>query len=261
MKLSTFLSDIGRPVAFYPGLVKALGDRNESIFICQMAYWREKGENQDGWIYKDREEIESETSLTYKEQMNVRAGLKKKKLMVEKYVRSEHKMYYKIDWQGVNSIWEQFTNGQVPVDQRESGSLPTVISLNSNTENTTEILKDVEAVARRTSVFATLFQDNITMITPMLADSIQDIVVEFPDESWYAPAFKIAVEGNHRDLRYIRAVLKNWKEHHFGWSPQFKKNGNGKNGTTPKTLQKPSDEDSEWEKKYKAQRANAGHAA
>lgn len=143
MKLSDFLSDVGRPIAFYPSLVKALGDRNEAIFICQMSYWRGKGEGKDDWIYKSTEEIESETSLTYKEQKNVRDGLLKKGLLEERYARSEHTMYYRIVWDKVNETWEQFTIGQLPngrvaVAQREGGSLPLVNSLNSNTENTQE---------------------------------------------------------------------------------------------------------------------------
>ena len=143
MKLSDFLSDVGRPVAFYPSLVKALEDRNEAIFICQMAYWRGKGDNKDDWIYKTADEIEEETSLTYKEQINVRSGLKKKKLLKERYARTEHKMYFRVGWDEVNLIWEQFTDGhmpesKLPPSQKEGGSLPEVSSLNSITENTTE---------------------------------------------------------------------------------------------------------------------------
>lgn len=148
MKLSDFLSDVGRPVAFYPSLVKAMGDRNEAIFICQMAYWRGKEQNADGWIYKSSEEIETETSLTYKEQTNVREGLKEKNLLEERYARTEHKMYFKVNWDKVNEIWEHFTDGQVLSEAehmtagkvapspKSTGSLPTVSSLNSNTENT-----------------------------------------------------------------------------------------------------------------------------
>jgi hypothetical protein len=143
MKLSDFLTDIGRPVAFYPGLVKALGDRNEAIFICQMAYWRGKGDNKEGWIYKTSDQIEEETSLTYKEQTNVRAGLLKKGLLEEHYARTEHQMYYRVNWDAVNQIWEQFTNGQVPAGKeppspKSSGSLPAGGSLKGITEITTE---------------------------------------------------------------------------------------------------------------------------
>lgn len=98
--------------------------------------------------------------------------------------------------------------------------------------------EDQESVARRTGVFSTLFQDNITLITPLLADAIQDAVLDYPDESWYAPAFKIAVENNARSLRYVLTILKSWKEHHFGWTPQFKKNGKNGNGHKPPVKQR-----------------------
>lgn len=143
MKLSDFLTDIGRPVAFYPGLVKALGDRNEAIFICQMAYWRGKGDNKDGWIYKTSDQIEAETSLTYKEQTNVRAGLVEKGLLEEYYARTEHQMYYRVVWGAVNEIWEQFTNGHMPPEEvppspKSDTTLPEVSSLSSITETTQE---------------------------------------------------------------------------------------------------------------------------
>lgn len=142
MKLSDFLLNIGKPVAFYPGLVKALGSMKQAVFICQMAYWKDKGIDPDGWIYKTAEEIEEETSLTYKEQITVRAALVEKKALQERYARTEHQMYFRVDWDVVNSIWdEHLTNGHMPKSkvasaQRSTGILPTVISLNSNAENT-----------------------------------------------------------------------------------------------------------------------------
>lgn len=149
MKLSDFLFNIGRPVAFYPGLVKALGSMKQAVFICQMAYWKDKGSDPDGWIYKTAEEIEAETSLTYKEQTTVRAALVEKGALQEKYARTEHQMYFRVDWDVVNALWdEHLTNGQVPPkvghltngkvapSQRSGGILPKVSSLNSNSENT-----------------------------------------------------------------------------------------------------------------------------
>jgi len=142
MKLSDFLFNIGRPVAFYPGLVKALGSMKQAVFICQMAYWKDKGEDPEGWIYKTAEEIETETSLTYKEQTTVRAALVEKKALQERYARTEHQMYFRVDWDVVNSIWDEhltnghMPNGKVPPSQRSGGILPKVSSLNSNSENT-----------------------------------------------------------------------------------------------------------------------------
>jgi hypothetical protein len=163
MKLSDFLTDLGRPVAYYPELARALDDVKEAIFVCQMAYWKGKEQDPEGWIYKSSEEIETETALSYKEQSNVRAGLKAKKLLVDWYSRTEHKLYFKIDWDAVNALWEgHLTKGhmpksQMPPDQREDGTLPKVISpndqkadgilpkvisLNGISENTTEITSE-----------------------------------------------------------------------------------------------------------------------
>jgi hypothetical protein len=133
MKLSDFLSNVGRSLAFYPSLVKAIGNRNDAIFVCQMAYWKDKGETPNGWIYKESSEIEEETSLTYKEQINVRKRLKNKKILSEKYFRSEHLIYYKINWDLVNQIWEEYLKNKEAHDQRSGGTCPLVSSLNSNT--------------------------------------------------------------------------------------------------------------------------------
>ena len=146
MKLSDFLINVGRPVAFYPGLAKALGGMKQAVFVCQMAYWKDKGDSPDGWIYKTSEEIEVETALTYKEQTAVRAALVEKKALEERYARSEHQMYFRVNWDIINSIWDEhltksnmpkhLTNGKVASSQKSDGSLPKVSSLNSNTENT-----------------------------------------------------------------------------------------------------------------------------
>lgn len=144
MKLSDFLFNVGRPVAFYPGLVKALGSMKQAVFICQMAYWKDKGSDPDGWIYKTAEEIEGETSLTYKEQITVRAALVEKKVLQERYARTEHQMYFRVDWDAVNTIWdEHLTNGHMPKGQvasyqRSGGILPKGSSLNGNSDTTPE---------------------------------------------------------------------------------------------------------------------------
>lgn len=142
MKLSDFLFNIGRPVAFYPGLAKALGSIKQAVFVCQMAYWKDKGSDPDGWIYKTAEDIETETALTYKEQTTVRAALVEKKALQERYARTEHQMYFRVDWDRVNALWDEhltkghMPNGKMAPSQKSDGILPKVSSLNSNTENT-----------------------------------------------------------------------------------------------------------------------------
>src|SRR5574343_1546400 len=140
MKLSDFLSNIGIPLTFYPSLVKALGNRNDAIFICQMAYWKGKETTADGSIYKTSEEIEEDTSLKYKEQIRVRKRLKKRGILFEKHFKSVHRIYFKIDWEKVNKIWDEHVSVSEAHDQRSSTTLPLVSSLIGNTYITSYIL-------------------------------------------------------------------------------------------------------------------------
>lgn len=232
MKLSDFLMGVGRPVAFYPGLVKALGDRNETIFICQMAYWRGKGEESDGWIYKTSEEIETETSLTYKEQTNVRDGLKDKSLLEEYYARTEHKMYFRVNWDSVNEIWEQFTNGHMPdgkvltehitkgkvaPSQRSGGSLPTVISLNSNTETTHKTTTETTAAAcENLAWLSKKYTEVIGLIANIkIADELKDHAdhpLPWLEYAFQELAAKNAKEPVRQKWSYVKAVLKTCRE-------------------------------------------------
>jgi DnaD/phage-associated family protein len=214
MKLSDFLFNIGKPVAFYPGLVKALGSMKQAVFICQMAYWKDKGNDPDGWIYKTAEEIETETSLTYKEQTTVRAALVEKKALQERYARTEHQMYFRVDWDAVNTIWdEHLTNGHMPngkvaPSQKSDGILPKVSSLNSNSENTQ---KNTSLVDENLAFLTSLYEKNIGMVfNSNLADELQEYAA-FPRE-WIERAFKEMADANVRTWRYVRKCLDSWKQ-------------------------------------------------
>lgn len=111
MKLSDFLTTIGRPIAFYPGLRKITGSTNATIFLCQFVYWTGKENSKDGWIYKTSNEIEEETGLSYDEQKTARAKLKQAGLIKERYARLEHQMYFKVVLDVLNEKWGNRQNG------------------------------------------------------------------------------------------------------------------------------------------------------
>lgn len=130
---------MGNPINFYPSLVKAFGNRNVAIFIGQMGYWRDRITDKEGRIYKTAEEIEDETSLTYKEQIYVRNFLKKKGILTEKYYRSIHRLYFKINWQKVDEIWEEYLLENDSTLPKVNCHLTQSKFVNRNTENTTDI--------------------------------------------------------------------------------------------------------------------------
>lgn len=61
----------------------------------------------------------------------------------------------------------------------------------------------------RPNIFA-LYEQNIGLLTPLIADQLRDMEKSYPPE-WIDEAFTIAVAGNKRALRYIQAILKRWE--------------------------------------------------
>ena len=65
---------------------------------------------------------------------------------------------------------------------------------------------EIAPPAKRPNIFE-LYEDNIGLISPILADELKDAENIYPPE-WIEDAFKIAVENNVRKWSYIRAVLE-----------------------------------------------------
>jgi DnaD/phage-associated family protein len=61
----------------------------------------------------------------------------------------------------------------------------------------------------RPNIFA-LYEQNIGMLTPMLAEELKEAEQQYPAE-WIADAFKIAVENNKRSWSYVRKILQRWQ--------------------------------------------------
>lgn len=66
-----------RPIAFHPVLARLFGGINEAILWQQIHYWSDKCLDLDGWVYKTKEDIEFETTLTRKQQDTARANLER----------------------------------------------------------------------------------------------------------------------------------------------------------------------------------------
>lgn len=60
----------------------------------------------------------------------------------------------------------------------------------------------------RPNIF-TLYEQNIGLLQPMIAEELREAEKAYPAD-WIEEAFKIAVERNARNWRYIEAVLERW---------------------------------------------------
>lgn len=78
----------------------------------------------------------------------------------------------------------------------------------------------VEAIARgewpaelepaaRPNIF-TLYEQNIGLLTPLIADELREAEREYPAE-WIEDAFREAVALNKRSWKYIHAILERWR--------------------------------------------------
>lgn len=73
-----------------------------------------------------------------------------------------------------------------------------------------EINQPLPILETRPNIYR-LYEENIGLLTPLIADELQEAEKEFPAD-WIEDAFRLAVQRNARNWRYISAILKAWKE-------------------------------------------------
>ncbi len=142
MKLTEFLENIGRPVAYYPSLVKLTGSVTSVIFLCQLLYWRGKQSDPEGWIYKTQAEIAEETGLTRYEQETARKILKEKGLLIEKFADVPRKLYFLPCIDRINDLWLKMRNSSVAEDGEEEKSLEYPYNEENSGEGNEKTLKN-----------------------------------------------------------------------------------------------------------------------
>lgn len=130
MRLSDFLAGVGRPNTYYPRLAVAFKSLNAAVLLGALDYWRDRTRDEEGWIYKSVEEIQTETGLTYDEQRTGRSRLKAHAILEERNDRIHHRMYYRINYDALDSFWERYAeSGKIQLPKLEkpnsgNGKLP-----------------------------------------------------------------------------------------------------------------------------------------
>jgi DNA replication protein len=69
--------------------------------------------------------------------------------------------------------------------------------------------KSVPAALPEPSDIFSLYEQNIGMLTPLIADELKEAGKQYP-ESWIKDAIKEAVESNKRNWKYIAWILAHW---------------------------------------------------
>jgi hypothetical protein len=154
MKLTNYIIDLGRVVAYYPNLKKVTESTTSSILLCQLLYWSNK--TKDGWIWKNSEEIEEETGLTYNEQKTARRTLVDLGLLEEENKRLSHSIRFRINQDALNARWEKITGDKTePIVKEEAPVVVPIVTPVAPVEGTIEasFMKPLPPVEpRRTAV-------------------------------------------------------------------------------------------------------------
>ncbi|MBA7560213.1 hypothetical protein ES708_01835 [subsurface metagenome] len=79
---------------------------------------------------------------------------------------------------------------------------------------TEDILTTTTAREENLAKIPSLYEDNIGRLTPTIAERLNDIAGEYPG-GWFEEALKEAVGLEHRNLKYIEAILERWKVEGF----------------------------------------------
>lgn len=64
-------------------------------------------------------------------------------------------------------------------------------------------------VVERPNIFV-LYEQNIGLLQPIIAEELQEAEETYPQE-WIEEAFRIAVEQNVRNWKYVRRILERWE--------------------------------------------------
>ena len=84
-----------RPVAYHPIIARTLGSVTGALFLSQVLYWQDKGDEGNGWFYKTQIEIEHETGLSRREQETARKVCRSAGVLEEKRMGVPSKLYYR----------------------------------------------------------------------------------------------------------------------------------------------------------------------
>lgn len=96
-----------RPIAFHRAFAEIAKGATGGLFLSQLFYWSDKGDDPEGWIYKTQEQWTEETALTRSEQERARKILVGLGLLEEARRGIPARLYYRLDVDALASMLDR----------------------------------------------------------------------------------------------------------------------------------------------------------
>jgi len=117
-------------------------------------------------------------------------------LTLNKGGESEQEDIYLLNSEAEHQALERIKNGKLTLAGLKTG------------KGADESLPEVITSSELPDIF-TLYEENIGMLTPIIADGLKEAELHYP-KNWIAAAISEAALGNKRNWRYIMAILERW---------------------------------------------------
>lgn len=221
------------PLQVLPTLACKIG-LNGAIVLQQIHYWlviskkaKDERKFKDGrwWVYNSYDEWQENFpwwSLPTIKRTIYR--LEEAGLLLSTKMNApdwDHTKWYSINYEALDDLTDcikMIRSKDSEWDDRGDQNDTILKESETSTETTTE--------REEVPVVFSLYENNIGMITPLIADALNAAVREY-SEQWVTDVIEIAVQNNARRWNYCAAILERWKRE--GRDEKLPHKGNGKN--------------------------------
>jgi DNA replication protein len=188
------------PDLFFSGLLPQMDDLAE-LKVVLHCFWALQ--RKDGFPrFIARREMESDATLMRSLHLSIDPSETVLRQALDR--ATERRAMLRLDVEGNNGVIEEiyFLNtarSREAVAKIRAGELdigPVVVTAQGDLPN-------------RNSDLFTLYEQNIGLLTPMLAEELTEAERTYP-KVWLEDAVRIAVEYNRRNWRYIKRILERW---------------------------------------------------
>lgn len=149
-----------RPIAYHPTVAKAFGSVKLGILWSQLFYWKDKGKDQEGWIYKTGKDIYDETALSRKEQETARKIGKEIGVLEEKVSGQPPTLHYRLNIEKAEELIGDYLKNHAG-EFKEKKARP---------ENSISYLKELGDADIREMI------DKFTVTKKFVLDRAQDVI-------------------------------------------------------------------------------------